>query len=1093
MQALKQQTHSSLIGAIFAIVFLINSASACREGFTGNNCERDIDECELRPHVCQNGASCTNTNGSYQCNCAPGWSGRNCTEDVDECEANPAVCHNGATCINTNGSYQCNCVHGWTGRNCTEDIDDCLNSACEAGSTCIDRPGHYFCACPPGKTGLMCQLDDGCYPNPCQKNASCDTSPIDGHATCTCRKGYTGDDCSIDEDECAFGSPCAHGGLCINTPGSYRCECPRGFTGSRCEIDINECDANPCMNEATCLDEKGGFKCICMQGFRGTRCEIDIDECASNPCQNGAVCKDLVYSFQCMCQAGFWGQRCEFSVNSSNNNNNNGLNQFPNTDCTFDGGDCMLGDGNPWAKCSQPFACWTAFKDGKCDQSCNTAECLYDGNDCAPPPGDSRHPSSHSPHSSSSSRSRSGVCDDGPSANCLKNYANGVCDQECNSAECGWDGADCEMPASITRNEIIAAPSTEAQGLLVIRVEPAIEIGSSTGSKFDVELARMLRAVSVVTKTILKIQNFRQVEEGRGTEIELIADNRKCHSSCYNSTELIAKFLSALRSRTKEFEQSMNSGALKMTDIRSQVTAEPVEPLQTNANSWIFVMMIAVGLVCFAIMAVSIGNKKKVKERAIVWFPEGFKPNISSRNRDRDRDHSERKPGRAASTLQALGGNFFRGIKRAERNISTHPNGHHSTNIDRCETATPNGGAIYHEPYEQYSEYGTTYNATDSQGFMVSPPMSEPMTPPQMPMNPLNIEGPHGLTPLMVASMGPPFYKEPLGLVAYGTTGEMNNGAADNNVTDLLHKGAQLNLANKVTGETALHLAARHGRVDAARSLIERCDSQDINAQDASGRTPLHAAIAADSLGVFECLVRNRFTDINAQTNDGTTPLILAARVGTYSMLEELILNDCEVTKSDANGKTALHWAAATNNVDAIRRLLAVRETNKDAQDLAEETPLFLAAREGARGAVEILLSHNANKDISDQMDRSPIEIARSRQHHDIVRLLEEHEPSTPRSITSLHHHSRQLSPFSQNADSNSNSNSSSAVASSPAAHHITHHSQHHTQLQQQQQQQPPPPSYHAHSQSLGGRKGNSGGTNVGNLSQHLSSHLIYV
>jgi len=178
--------------------------------------------------------------------------------------------------------------------------------------------------------------------------------------------------------------------------------------------------------------------------------------------------------------------------------------------------------------------------------------------------------------------------------------------------------------------------------------------------------------------------------------------------------------------------------------------------------------------------------------------------------------------------------------------------------------------------------------------------------------------------------------------------------------------------------------------------------SKDVNVKDATGRTPLHAAIAADSLGVFELLIRNRGTDLDAQTHDGTTPLILAAKVGEYSMLEELIMNNCEVTKSDANGKTALHWAAAVNNVDIIRRLLVVRETNKDAKDIFEETPLFLAAREGASGAVEILLSHNANKDIEDQMDMSPMDIARAKKHDNILRLLENHEPITPRSESTL-------------------------------------------------------------------------------------------
>ena len=56
-----------------------------------------------------------------------------------------------------------------------------------------------------------------------------------------------------------------------------------------------------------------------------------------------------------------------------------------------------------------------------------------------------------------------------------------------------------------------------------------------------------------------------------------------------------------------------------------------------------------------------------------------------------------------------------------------------------------------------------------------------------------------------------------------------------------------------------------------------------------------------------------------------------------------------------------------------------------------EETPLFLAAREGSCEAVKILLAHFANREITDHMDRLPRDIAQDRMHHDIVQLLDEY------------------------------------------------------------------------------------------------------
>ncbi|EPQ17442.1 Neurogenic locus notch like protein 2 [Myotis brandtii] len=66
-----------------------------------------------------------------------------------------------------------------------------------------------------------------------------------------------------------------------------------------------------------------------------------------------------------------------------------------------------------------------------------------------------------------------------------------------------------------------------------------------------------------------------------------------------------------------------------------------------------------------------------------------------------------------------------------------------------------------------------------------------------------------------------------------------------------------------------------------------------------------------------------------------------------------------------------------------------------------EETPLFLAAREGSYETAKVLLDHFANRDITDHMDRLPRDIAQERMHHDIVRLLDEYNvaPSPPGSV----------------------------------------------------------------------------------------------
>lgn len=45
----------------------------CLSGYTGLNCELDLDECEKNLHRCSNTSMCVNKNGWYYCQCKSGY------------------------------------------------------------------------------------------------------------------------------------------------------------------------------------------------------------------------------------------------------------------------------------------------------------------------------------------------------------------------------------------------------------------------------------------------------------------------------------------------------------------------------------------------------------------------------------------------------------------------------------------------------------------------------------------------------------------------------------------------------------------------------------------------------------------------------------------------------------------------------------------------------------------------------------------------------------------------------------------------------------------------------------------------------------
>ncbi|XP_053372837.1 uncharacterized protein LOC123559410 [Mercenaria mercenaria] len=300
------------------------------------------DPCESFP--CGNG-TCSVSNGSAACLCKPGYTGLNCDTNINECDSNP--CKNGATCVDGINNYTCTCPAGFEGRNCNQNIDDCTPNPCLYGGNCTDGVNTYTCHCAAGYDGRNCSNNiDDCKPNPCQNGGNC-TDGVNTF-TCQCAAGYDGRNCSNNINECQS-NPCQNGGTCKDGVNMYTCSCAAGFNGTNCGNNIDECQSNPCQNGGNCTDGDNMYTCTCVTGFNGTNCDHDIDDCVGVVCNNGGTCEDGINSYTCNCAAEWEGTHCKIDVDECSrkthkcDKNANCTNTEGSYNCTCKSG--FTGDG----------------------------------------------------------------------------------------------------------------------------------------------------------------------------------------------------------------------------------------------------------------------------------------------------------------------------------------------------------------------------------------------------------------------------------------------------------------------------------------------------------------------------------------------------------------------------------------------------------------------------------------------------------------------------------------------------------------------------------------------------------------------------
>jgi len=205
-------------------------------------------------------------------------------------------------------------------------------------------------------------------------------------------------------------------------------------------------------------------------------------------------------------------------------------------------------------------------------------------------------------------------------------------------------------------------------------------------------------------------------------------------------------------------------------------------------------------------------------------------------------------------------------------------------------------------------------------------------------------------------------------------------------------------LLSEQGGDTALHMAARCGRVEMLKTFfwqrpVEATAALILPAGLAQ-TTPLHDAIASKQPAAVEVLLENDKEGAACRTQDaqGRTPLHRAAQSGLLPVLQVLLARDPSVLATlTGKGSTALSLAVSNGHTACVRALLAadtLRQTTQQ-RDKAGETPLLTAVRLGNAEALELILESDASGIAAkDETGCTALHVAVRRRQQNLVRVL---------------------------------------------------------------------------------------------------------
>jgi ankyrin repeat protein len=148
----------------------------------------------------------------------------------------------------------------------------------------------------------------------------------------------------------------------------------------------------------------------------------------------------------------------------------------------------------------------------------------------------------------------------------------------------------------------------------------------------------------------------------------------------------------------------------------------------------------------------------------------------------------------------------------------------------------------------------------------------------------------------------------------------------------------------------------------------------------------IHDAAKSGDLAKVKALLKDNPELFFSKNSDGCTPLHLAAQKGHKDIVEFLLANKADINANNCIGKLSLHFSD-TSIADLIEAL-AYSDGVNNSNTSSNYTPVHLAAQEGHKDVVEVLLNNKSQVDPKAFSGITPLYLAVRENHSDVVALL---------------------------------------------------------------------------------------------------------